>query len=165
MKNIFNYTRTFLGKTIAFLAMVVVLMTFFDYLFKWQIYSFLLSTTNKLFEIFSLFIFESIALVWLIVLSYLFLRLQKQVKESKPNELHEQITILKTEVKDLIKKFSESSASQIKSLEINEYISRSRMPSYFLDDLHKSLKKLPDSLKGFGDEVLKLAQEKLYNPR
>ena len=39
------------------------------------------------------------------------------------------------------------------------------MPNYFLEDLHKALKGVPDSLKIVADEILKLAQEKLYNPK
>lgn len=50
-------------------------------------------------------------------------------------------------------------------LEIKEYIKKSGMPNYFLEDLHNALKGVPDSLKIVADEILKLAQEKLYNPR
>jgi len=219
MKNIFGYTKTFIGKVVAFLAAIVVIMTFVDFLLKWQIYTFLLSVTNKLFEILSQFAFEAFILLWLVLLSYLFWRLHKQVKDSKPNELHEEITNLKSTLEAQIKKLSETTNSQIKTidnrinnkvfdieytlvkfeieryrsknqvgevaqmikkldmdskrgwgfedtlLEIKEYIKKSGMPSYFLDDLHKSLEKLPDSVKGFGDETLKLAQERLYNPK
>lgn len=50
-------------------------------------------------------------------------------------------------------------------LEIKEYIKKSGMPNYFLNDLHNALKGVPESLKIVADEILKLAQEKLYNPR
>ncbi len=49
--------------------------------------------------------------------------------------------------------------------EIREYVKKSGMPNYYLDDLHKVLKNLPESLKRLGEETLKLAEEKLYSPR
>jgi len=48
--------------------------------------------------------------------------------------------------------------------EIKEYIKKSGMPNYYLDDLHKVLKNLPESLKRLGEETLKLAEESLYDP-
>jgi predicted nucleic acid-binding Zn-ribbon protein len=50
-------------------------------------------------------------------------------------------------------------------LEIREYIKKSGMPNYFFSELNAKIKSIPTSLKSLGDEILKLAQEKLYNPR
>lgn len=219
MKNVFNYTKTFLGKILAILTALVVVMTFADYLLRWRIYPFFLSVMSKGIETLSQFVFEIFILFWLLLLSYLFWKLYRQVENSKPNELHEQFTNLKKTIEEQIKKLSDSSSAQFKSvekrinekifdieytlvefeieryrsnnqvgevsqmikkldmdlqrgwgsedtiLEIKAYVEKSGIPSYFLDDLHRVIEKLPDSTKKIGENVFSLAQAKVYNPK
>ncbi|MEX1013815.1 MAG: hypothetical protein WDZ80_01480 [Candidatus Paceibacterota bacterium] len=219
MEKVFNNIKTVLGKVLASLTALVAIMTFVDFLLKWKIYLFLFSVLNKGANILLEFIFETFILFWLLLLSYLFWKINRQVKNSKPNELQEQLTSLKTTVEEQIKKLSDSSNAKVKSIEkrINEkifnieyslvefeieryrsnnqvgevsqmikklnmdfqrgwgaedtlleirgYIEKSGMPSYFLDDLHKAIEKLPDSIKGVGEGVFSLAQTKMYNPK
>jgi hypothetical protein len=49
-------------------------------------------------------------------------------------------------------------------LEIKGYIKKNGMPNYYINDLHEAIKVVPDSVKIVGDEIIKLAQENLYNP-
>lgn len=219
MQKIFNWTKTFVGKIIAVIATIVVVMTFVDYLLKWQIYPYFLDIFAKLLGLLYQFAFESFVLLCLSFLFFLFWKLKRRVENSKSDELEKQIANQRITVDAQIKKLSESTANQIKSvenrfndkffdiqhtivefeiehhrskgqvgevskmieklemdlkrrwgaentlLEIREYIKKSGMPNYFLDDLHKTLEKLPNSMKGIGEEILKLAQERLYNPR
>lgn len=50
-------------------------------------------------------------------------------------------------------------------LEIREYIKKQGMPNYYLSELTTKIKVVPESFKPLGEEILKLAQERLYNPR
>lgn len=217
MSKIYNWTKTFIGRVLAIVASIVVVMTFVDYLLKWQIYPYLLHNVTRLLGILYQFAFESFLLLCLVLLFFFFLKLQRRVGNLKPAALEKQITETKTALETQVKKLSDSTSTQIKSiesrfdgkifdikhtivefeieyhrnkgqvgevskmveklgmdlkrgwgaedtlLEIKEYIKKRGMPNYFLDDLHKILEKLPSSMKGIGDEILKLAQERLYN--
>ena len=219
MAKIYNWTKTFLGKAIAVLTGIVLMMTFADYLFKLQIYPYLLSIISVPFRVLYEFAFESFVLVCLVLMALFSWRLHKKIASSKPNALEKQILDIKIFLETQIKKSSDSYTTQIKSiygklndrifeiertlvdfeienhrsknqvgeismmikklnmdnkrgwgaentlLEIREYIKKSGMPNYFLDDLHKALKDVSESLKIVADEILKLAQEKLYNPK
>lgn len=46
--------------------------------------------------------------------------------------------------------------------EIREYIKNNGMPNYYFADINKALETIPDELKSLKEEILKLAQEKLY---
>lgn len=218
MNKILNWAKTFLGKIITVIATVVIIMTFVDFLLKWQIYPYILNIVAKLLELLYLFAFESFVLLGLVFLFFSFWKLQKRVANSKPDALEKQIANLKVAVETQIKKLSDSTTTQIKStenrfnqqfsdikytivefeiehhrnkeqvgeilkmieklemdlkrgwgaentlLEIREYIKKSGMPNYFFGNLCKTLKKLPSNMKSIGEEILKLAQEKLYNP-
>lgn len=215
---IYNWTKTLLGKTLAILAGVVIVMTFVDFLLKWQIYPYIFSTIYMLFRVLYKFAFESLVLICIALLALFLWRLHKKFVSSKPNALEKQILDTKTSLENQVKKISDSVTDQIKSvdtrlsdkmfeiertlvdfeienhrdknqvgevsmmikklnmdikrkwgaentlLEIKEYIKKSGMPNYYLEDLHNALKGIPDSLKIVGDEILKLAQERLYNP-
>ncbi|HCI05392.1 TPA: hypothetical protein DEX28_01465 [Patescibacteria group bacterium] len=216
---IYNWIKTFLGKILAILAGLIVFMTFIDFLLKWQIYPYLFSIVSMLFRVLYEFAFESFVLVCLALLVLSSWRLHRKFVSSKPNVLEKQIVDIKTSLETQIKKSSDSSAAQVKSvddklsdkifeiertlvdfeienhrsknqvgeiskmikklnmdikrkwgvedtlLEIKEYIKKKDMPNYYFEDLHNALKNVPGSLKMIADEILKLAQEKLYNPR
>jgi hypothetical protein len=216
---IYNGTKTFLVKALAVLAAIVVVMTFVDFLLKWQIYPYIFNGIFVLLKIIYALAFEVFVLTWLIILSIIIWRLHKKFSASKPNALEKQILDIKAALEVQIKKSSDSVTTQVKSvetrlnekvfemertlvdfeienhraknqvgevsmmikklnmdirrkwgaedtlLEIKEYIKKSGMPNYFLEDLHNALKGVPDSFKIVADEILKLAQEKLYNPR
>ncbi len=219
LSKIYNGTKTFLGKAMAVLAAIVVVMTFVDFLLKWQIYPYIFNGIIILLKIIYLFAFETLVLTWLTILSIIVWRLYKKFAASKSNALEKQILDIKTALEAQIKKSSDFVSTQVKSvetrlsektfeiertlvdfeienhraknqvgevammikklnmdtkrkwgadntlLEIKEYIKKSGMPNYFLEDLHDALRGVPDSLKIVSDEILRLAQEKLYNPR
>lgn len=215
----YNGTKTLVGKILAVLATSVVVMTFIDYLLKWQIYPYIFNAVFVLFKVLYNFAFESFTLISLATLTVFVWKLHKKFIASKPHALEKQILDIKSSLEAQIKKLSDSNTAQAKSvetrlgdklfeiertlvdfeienhraknqvgeismmikklnmdlkrrwgaendlLEIREYIKKSGMPNYFLEDLHNALKGVPDSLKIIADEILKLAQEKLYNPR
>ena len=219
MQKILHWAKTLLGKIMTIIAVVVLVMTFIDFLLKWRIYPYLINTSTGLLKLLYQFAFESFVLLCLVFLFFSFRKLQKRLENSKPDALEKQITTLRTATEAQIKKLSESTANQIKSienrfndkffgiqytivefeiehhrsrgqvgevskmieklgmdlkrewgaentlLEIREYIKKSGMPNYFFDDLYKTLERLPSSMKGIGEEILKLAQEGLYDPR
>lgn len=216
---IYNWTKTFLAKALGILAALVLVMTFVDYLLKWQIYPYIFRTVSISSGVFYKFAFEIFVLVCLASLALLYWKIRKEVLSSKSNMLEKQIVDTKTLLEGQIKKVSDFVSLQTKGVEsrlseqifdikqtmidfeienyrtkgqvgevskmieklqmdvkrgwgaedtlpeIKEYIKKSGMPNYFLDDLHKALKGVPDSLKRLGEETLKLAEEKLYKPK
>jgi len=48
---------------------------------------------------------------------------------------------------------------------IKEYIEERRMPSNYLEDLYEVLKKVPEKYTSIAEEILKLANSKIYTPR
>lgn len=219
MEKIFNYTKTLYGKIFSITAALVVFMTFGDFLFKWNIYSFLYSYTDFLWNKMTPYIFEIFIISLIFLILYYLKKLNNRINSSKPNELSNKVDDLKIEFEQQVKKVLEANVAQTKGLEkkmsdkifdieyslvefeieryrsnnqvgevsqmikklnmdlqrgwgadetlleIKAYIERSGMPSYFLDDLHKSIEKLPASIKGVGDTVFNLAQSKVYNPK
>jgi len=216
---IFNWTKTFLGKALAILTAAVAVMTFIDFLLKWQIYSYLFSVITAFFGVLHELAFEVFVSGSLVALTLFLWKLQRQFIASKPNALEKQILDTRTQLESQIKKNSDATGVQIKAietrlnnklfelertlvdfeienhrnknqvgevsmmikklgmdnksgygaedtlLEIKEYIKKSGMPNYFLEDLNKALKGIPEGLGIVRDEILKIAQERLYNPR
>ena len=95
MAKIYNWTKTFLGKAIAVLTGIVLMMTFADYLFKLQIYPYLLSIISVPFRVLYEFAFESFVLVCLVLMALFSWRLHKKIASSKPNALEKQILDIK----------------------------------------------------------------------
>ena len=114
---IFNLTKTFTGKTSTFLAAAVVVMTFIDYLLKWQIYPYLFNILAPFFGVLYKFAFESFVLICLVFLTFSVWKLRKQLIISKPNALEKQILDTKVQLENQIKKNSESIVFQMKALE------------------------------------------------
>jgi hypothetical protein len=215
---IFNWTKTFVGRIITVLAGIVVVMTFMDFLLKWQIYSYLFDITTSFLALFYKFPFEFFFLSCLVLLSFFIWRLNKQLINSRPGALEKKIIDTKNSLEVQMKKNLDLNTSQIKKvedntkeqlldirriivdfeienhrnknqvgevsklieklgmdiergwgtedtlLEIKEYIKQKGLPTYFLNDLDRTLKDVPGNLNKLRDEILNLAQEKLYNP-
>src|SRR3989344_6345550 len=112
---IFNWTKTFLGKALAILTAIVVVMTFIDFLLKWQIYPYLFSVVTAFFGVLHEFAFEVFVSVSLVVLTLFLWKLQKQFIGSKPNALEKQILDTRTHLESQIKKNSKGLSWILKS--------------------------------------------------
>lgn len=215
-KKIIDYIKPKIQKIIGVILIIAAIVTVVDFILRWKIYPYIYNIISIFFKFIFMNLFETLIVIYLILLSIFIYWLYKQLMESKSTALDKRISNIESDIQKQNKaniiytdkqvKYSESKldkrifdlertvvnfkieafknkgqvgamAELIEKLkmdkkrgwgvedtmfEIKEYIKEHGMPHYYISNLNKEIEGCTNDFSLLKQDILKLAQEKLF---